>query len=111
MATTAKSKFATTLARDNKQIRADRAIRISEGVADAQTRLVMDIRGQVRTKEDELAAMTDLSTDNTNTTLNVISPNFNANDFVAKINTLKTEIKMLNIKLEIAEETTQEWFS
>lgn len=108
---TAKTKFATTLARDNKQIRADRAVRISEGVADAQARLVMDIRGQIRGKEDELSAMTDLSTDNTNTTLNVISPSFNANDFVGKINTLKTEIKMLNIKLEIAEETTQEWFS
>lgn len=108
---TAKSKFAIQLARDNKQIRADRAVRISEGVADAQARLTMDIKGQIRGKEDELSAMTDLSTDNTNTSLNVISPSFNATEFVSRINTLKTEIKMLRIKLEIAEDTTAEWFS
>lgn len=108
---TAKSKFEAQLVRDNKAIRADRGRRIAEAVSDAQARLVMDIRGDIRKKEDELAAMTDLSTDNTNTTMNVISPDFDAYKFVAKINQLKTELDVLGVKLSIAESTQTEWFN
>lgn len=108
---TAKSKFETQLVRDNKAIRADRGKRIAESVSDAQTRLIMDIRGEVRRIEDELASMTDLSTDNTNTTMNVISPNFDAYEFVKQINELNTKLNLLNIKLSIAEKTQKEWFN
>lgn len=108
---TAKSKFETQLVRDNKAIRADRGKRIAEAVSDAQTRLVMDIKGEKRKLEDELASMTDLSTDNTNTTMNVISPSFDAYQFVSQINELKTKLSLLNIKLGIAEDTQKEWFN
>jgi hypothetical protein len=108
--TTKKSKFESQLMRDNKQIRADRARRIGESVTDAQTKLIMQIRGDIRKKEDELAAMTDLSTDNQNTSMNVIAADFNPDAFVERINTLKVEINLLQIKLRIAEETQAEWF-
>lgn len=105
------SKFASTLSRDNKQIRYERAIRISESVSDAQQKLIMDIKSKIRGRENELESMMDLSTDNTNTSMNVISESFNPDDFVTRINTLKKEIKLFTIELEIAEETNEEWFS
>lgn len=110
MAVAGKSKFEIQLARDNKQIKADRAKRIAESVSDAQMRLVMDIKADIRKKEDELSAMTDLSTDNTNTTMNIISKDFDPASFVSRINELRTEIATLSIKLSIAEETSAQWF-
>jgi len=110
MSTVKKSKFESQLVRDNKAIRADRGRRIAEAVSDAQTKLIMAIRGDIRKKEDELAAMTDLSTDNQTTSMNVISPSFDADAFVGRINDLKTSINVLKIKLRIAEETQTEWF-
>lgn len=107
---TKKGKFESILTRDNKSIRADRAKRIVSSVQDAQLRLIMDIRGDIRKKEDELDSMTDLSTDNNNTSINVISPNFDASQFVERINELKKDIHLLEIKLRIAEQTQDEWF-
>ena len=104
------SRFEAQLVRTNKQIKGDRAKRINGTVADAQMVLIMGIRGKVREKENELDAMMDLSTDNQTTTMNVISPKFDAKEYVERINKLKVEIKMLSIELSIAEETYAEWF-
>lgn len=104
------SKFESQLVRGNKEIRADRGRRIAESVSDAQVRLVMDIKGEIRKKEDELARMTDLSTDNQNTSMNVISPSFDPDSFVRRINDLQVDLEKLRIKQRIAEGTQQEWF-
>jgi len=104
------SKFESQLIRGNKEIRADRGRRISESVSDAQLKLIMDIKSDIRKKEDELARMTDLSTDNHNTSMNVISPSFDADAFVRKINELQLDLEKLRIKQRVAEETQQEWF-
>ena len=110
MSTTKTSKFVSQLKRTNSKIRADRAQRIGKTVANAQSRLIMDLEETIGKKEDELEAMMDLSSDNQVTSLNVISPEFDASAFVKKINKLQTEIRLKKIELEIAQETTKEWF-
>ena len=104
------SNFVAQLKRSNSKIRADRAQRIGAKVANAQSRMIMDIEEGISNKQDKLDAMMDLSTDNTSTSLNVVSPDFDANSFVTNINKLKTEIRLEQIKLEIAQDTTKEWF-
>lgn len=104
-----KSAFVTNLQRSNAKIRDDRAIRIGNKVDRAQTKLISSIQDQIDTMTDKLEAMQDLSTDNKNTSLNVVSPDFNADQFVTEINSLKTEIKLKGIELEIAESTQEEW--
>jgi hypothetical protein len=104
------SKFAEQLSRDNSSIRDDRAKRISESVADAQDTLIRSIKDRIRKAEGELDSMLDLSSDNQTTSMNVISPSFNADTFVTRINDLKVQISLDNIKLQIALETKEEWF-
>lgn len=105
------SKFVAQLKRSNSKIRVDRARRIGTMVSNSHARLVMDLEEKIAKKEDELEAMMDLSTDNQTTSLNVISPNFDAAAFVEKVNNIKVDLRLLKIKLEIAQETTKEWFS
>ncbi len=104
------SKFAETLSRDNSAIRDDRAKRISESVADAQDTLIRNIKDKIRKAEGELDSMLDLSSDNQTTSMNVISPTFNADTFVIRINELKVQISLETLKLGIAQETKKEWF-
>jgi hypothetical protein len=52
----------------------------------------------------------DLSTSNENTSINVISPSFDATQFVRRINDLKGRLAINEEKLAIAEDTLEEWF-
>ena len=105
------SKFVNQLQRSNKQIKIDRARRIGEACSDAQVKLVMDIKEKIRKKENRLDEMTDLSASNQSTTNNIISSNFDASHFVKEINDLKVDIANLEVELEVAEETSKEWFT
>lgn len=103
--------FVSQLKRSNSKIRSDRAVRIGNKVSNAHARMCMDLEEKVAGMEDQLEAMMDLSTDNQTTSLNVVSPNFDASEFVSKVNDLKVKIKIVKEKLEIAQETTKEWFN
>jgi hypothetical protein len=105
------SKFVAQLSRENKQIKIDRARRIGEACSDAQMKLVMDVKSKIRSKQNRLDEMTDLSADNQSTTTNLISKNFDADAFVLEINNLKVDIANLEVELEVAEETSNEWFN
>lgn len=104
------SKFEAQLTRSNKQISKDRAKRIKDAVNDEQLKLIMDLKAQIRNDENKLDAMMDLSTSNETTSINVISPNFDASAFVRTINDLKQRIAIASEKLAIAEGTLNEWF-
>ena len=111
MATKVKvSKFEAQLKRTNKQIKADRANRINSSLADAQTALIIGIRSKVRSLENQISSMLDLTADNQTTSMNVISQNFDPKEFVEKLNKLKLDHKMESIELKLAEETYVEWF-
>lgn len=110
MAVAKESKFVKQLKRSNKAIRADRAKRIGTKVSNAHSRMCMKLQEDISNMEDEIDAMTDLSTDNQSTSMNVISTNFNADEYVERLNTLKVKIKIAKEKLEIAQDTTSELF-
>lgn len=105
------AKFVAQLKRSNSKIRADRANRIGESVADAQEKLIMDIKAEIRNKYNRLDNLIDLSADNRTTSMNVVSDDFSADAFVKEINKLKVEIQLAEVKLKIAQETKDEWFA
>jgi hypothetical protein len=104
------SKFADILARSNASIREDRARRIAEAVSDAQDKIIMDLNAEIRKRENELDAMMDLSTSNLKTSMNVISPDFDAESYVKKINQLYVEIETKRMELEIIKEVKADLF-
>jgi hypothetical protein len=104
------SKFADILARSNASIREDRARRIAEAVSDAQDKIIMDMNAEIRKRENELDAMMDLSTSNLKTSMNVISPDFDAESYVKKINQLYIEIETKRMELEIIKEVKSDLF-
>jgi hypothetical protein len=104
------SKFADILARSNASIREDRARRIAEAVSDAQDKIIMDMNAEIRKRENELDAMMDLSTSNLKTSMNVISPDFDAESYVKKINQLYIEIETKRMELEIIKEVKADLF-
>lgn len=104
------SMFVQQLSRSNSKIRTDRAERIGRTVANAHSKLIMDLEESIDQAENELEAMRDLSSDNQTTSMNVISPNFDANAYVTKIQNLSVEIVLMKEKLKIAKTTEKEWF-
>lgn len=103
-------KFQTQLARANKTIREERALRIAEAASDSQTKLIMDLKSQKRNLQNKLDSMTDLSTDNTSTTTNIISADWNPDSFMKEIQSLKVEIVLVEQQIKVAETTQKEWF-
>ena len=99
------SPFAARLARDNAKVKAERAARVSSSLEAAQKMLIYGLEEQVRVIEDSLDEMVDISTDNTSTTLNVISKNFNSKEFTATMQTRKVNLKLKQQELAIAQDT------
>lgn len=104
------SKFAEILSRSNSSIREDRARRIADAVSDAQDKIIMDLNAEIRKKQNELDSMMDLSTSNVSTSMNVISPDFDAENYVRKINSLHVEIQLKSMELQIAKEVKADLF-
>jgi len=111
MAVEKRSPFAVKLSRENKKVKADRANRIGASLEAAQKMKVYSLEGDVRQLEDKLDEMTDVSTDNVSTTLNVINKGFNAEHFVNVMHDTKVELALKKQELAIAEATYQEWFA
>jgi hypothetical protein len=104
------SRFEEILSRSNADIRKDRAKRITSSVVDAQQKFIMDLNSTIRKKENELDSLLDLSTSNENTSMNVIHPNFNPEDYVQKINTLVLDIELKKQELVVALEVQEDLF-
>lgn len=104
------SKLADILARSNSSIREDRARRIAEAVSDAQDKIIMDLNAEIRKRENELDSLMDLSTSNLATSLNVISPDFDAEQYIRRINQLHIDIELKRQELEIAKEVKADLF-
>jgi len=111
MAVKQKSAFAAKLARENGKVKEDRAVRISDGIAAEQQMLIYKLESEVRKLEDKLDEMTDVSTDNVSTTLNVISKSFNPSEFVQTMHNTKVNLILKNQELTIAREVMAEWFT
>jgi len=96
-----KGTFVTSLRRNNKQIRDDRALAIAEDAELLFKREVEDIYTALEVTRRERDAMLDLGGKSTTTIIS--QSDFDAKEFVAKDLELGLKIRTLEIKLEIAE--------
>jgi hypothetical protein len=100
--------FVDSLTRNNKQIRADRALAIAEDAELLFKREVEDITTALKLARRERDAMLDLG--GTSVTTIISQSDFNAKEFVAKDLELGLRIRNLEIKLEIAQTRYNELF-
>ena len=98
--TSAPGAFMSTLTRNNKKIREDRAISIAEDAELIYKRKVEDLETQIKRKKRDRDGMLDLSPTTADSL--VLASDFNAEIFVAKDLALGLEIRNLEIALEIA---------
>ena len=104
-----KGSFVTSLRRNNKQIRDDRALSIAEDAEMIFKRQVEDLSTEIKRLKRDRDGMLDLGG---NTTTNIISlSDFDANQFVAKDLEIGLKIRNLEIKLEIAQKRYNELFT
>ncbi len=93
--------FGESLVRNNKQIRKDRALAITEDTEMLYKRKVEDLMVQVKRMKRERDNMLDLSPSNAQSL--VLASDFDSSDFVDKDLELGVKIRTLEIKLEIAQ--------
>ena len=92
--------FMATLTRNNKKIREDRAISISEDAELIYKRKVEDIETQIKRKKRDRDGMLDLSPTTADSL--VLASDFSAENFVAKDLAIGIELRNLEIQLDIA---------
>ena len=94
--------FASSLKRNNKQIREDRAIAIAEDCELIYKREVEDLELQIKKAKREREGLLDLSP--TNAQSLILASDFDASIFVNKDLELGVKIRNMEIKLEIAKQ-------
>lgn len=104
------SRFEEILSRSNADIRKDRAKRITSSVVDAQAKFIMELNSKIRKQENELDSLLDLSTSNQNTSMNVVHPDFDAEEYVQRINALVLDIELQKQALVVALEVQEDLF-
>jgi len=95
-----KGAFITSLTRNNKKIREDRAIAIGEAAQMLYKREVEDTQLAIKQLKREREGLLDLSPTTADSL--VLASDFNPQDFVAKDIAIGVKIRNLEIKLEIA---------
>lgn len=100
--------FMTSLIRNNKKIREDRAISIAEDAELIYKRKVEDLETQIKRKKRDRDNMLDLSPTNADSL--VLASDFNADTFVKKDLELGIEIRNLEIALDIAKSRYEHLF-
>lgn len=100
--------FVDSLRRNNKKIREDRAIAISEDAEMIYKRSIEDMELKIKKLKRERESMLDLSPTDANSL--VLASDFDATSFVSKDIEIGIEIRNLEIKLEIARDRFKHLF-
>jgi len=103
-----KGSFVSSLRRNNKQIRDDRALAIAEDAELIFKREVEDIQTELKRTRRDRDNMLDMG--GTKTTDIISASDFNAKDFVSEDMKLGLRIRELEIKLEVAQARYNELF-
>ena len=104
-----KSKFMSTLMRDNKTIRDDRAIEIFEKAELIYSRKIQDLEIERKQLVRDRDGMLDLSPTTADSL--TLASDFSANDFTIKDIELGMKIRNLDITLEVAQKRYDELFT
>lgn len=103
-----KNTFKTILKRSNKNVMSDRAKRICAVAKMEYDSLIAEKKKKIFKLEDQIEAMTDLSTSNVTTTANAIkAPTFDASKFVQDRSSLKYKLAIAKEELELLEEDSE----
>ena len=104
-----KGAFLESLQRNNKKIREDRAISISETAEMIYKRTVEDMEMEIKKLKRERESMLDLSPTTADSL--ILASDFNSADFVTKDIKIGVDIRNLEIKLEIAKSRYDKLFN
>jgi len=104
------SKFIKNLVKDAEGIKLQRATSLSKETADAQIDLIRGLEKEQRELENQLMNLTDLSPDNA-FDLKPGGKNYNATQWVAKMQEIQVALLEVKIQLGVATKTQTEWFS
>ncbi len=103
------NKFETGLVQDAKGIRKQRAAALGKATADAQIDLIRDLEKEKRLLDSKLMDLTDLSPEN-EYDLRPTAKNFDPTTWVKALQNVKVELLNVEIQLEVANDTFDEWF-
>ena len=104
------NKFVTAIAGSAEGIKLQRAKNTATAAKLAQEALINDKRKVVQGLEAQLNQQLDIGPDDS-TSLRPVSADFNAEEWVASVHTLKRSLVRANEDLETAEATYNEWFA
>lgn len=104
----ARGRFMESLTRNNKKIRADRALAISEDTQMIYKRKIEDMITQRKRLKRERENMLDLSPTSADSL--VLASDFKSEQFVDKDIAIGVDLRNLEIKLEIAQKQYEELF-
>ena len=102
-------KFETTLKSSGKSIKATRAKIIAEDAEYAQEEIVRELKKKKRELISKLSSLTDIYPDS-ELSLKVVKADFNAEKHFKDIHSVKVELANLDVEINIAKETSKEWF-
>jgi len=109
MSTIKKNKFQESLELSNKEIKGKRAALFAQ---DAEIDSKDYIRGMTDTQralERKLMNLEDFHADST-TTLKVTTDGFNSKEWIKNINETTVQLKLLNVKIDVAKEIHDKYF-
>lgn len=104
------NKFTRNLQLSNKEIKDKRAVMIGEDAEIAQNDLVQEIVSRKRKLDRKLLDLEDMSPVST-TSLNPSRPEFAPAEWAKAVQSTKCALRMVNVELEIALETNDEYFT
>jgi hypothetical protein len=104
------NKFTRNLQLSNKEIKDKRAAMIGEDASIAQTEIIQEIVARKRKLDRRLLNLEDMSPEST-MSLNPGRADFIAANWAKEVQFTKCELKMVNIELEVALETNDEYFA
>ena len=108
--TKVKAKFQKHLELGHKDIKGKRATIMFEQAKDCSEEFVRDLKKKKRQLEHDLLDLEDFHVNHT-TSLKVAEDKFKPDGWISELNKTKVNIQLLDVKLNIANETHKEWFN
>ena len=103
------NKFAQILSREHSSIREARAKNISEEALYAQEEIIRNLEKKKRELDKVLLDLQDLAP-STTFSLDVTNGKFDAENWAKKLQETKVSIKLVDVELDIAKETKEDFF-
>lgn len=105
------NKFVKSISASHKEIKGRRATLLGSRVKAAQTRLIADLETEKDEFELQLENLTDLAPGSTTSLKVGGGKDFNPEQWVIDVQSIKVNLLENKVKLEVAKSTQDEWFA